>query len=160
MSTFPVTLLRRFHVRLRQGVSMLALGLVAGSAWAGAAAEVWKDPNCGCCSAWVEHLEAAGFAVNTHGHGDMRSIKIEHGVPARLASCHTAVIDGYVIEGHVPAADIQRLLESDAAVAGLAVPGMPHGSPGMETGRLDDYVVYAWQADSDRTRVFQRHTHD
>lgn len=160
MSIFPATLLRAVPVRVRQGLATLALGLVAGTAWAGTAAEVWKDPNCGCCTAWVEHLEAAGFDVRPHDHRDMRAIKAEHGVPAKLASCHTAVIDGYVIEGHVPAADIQRLLDSEAEVAGLAVPGMPHGSPGMETGRVDDYAVYAWREGGDQVQVFQRYTHD
>lgn len=157
--TLPTTFSRSFTHRLRQGLGTLALGLIAGTAWAGPAAEVWKDPNCGCCTAWVEHLEAAGFEVRTHDQGDMRSVKRERGVPAELASCHTAVIDGYVIEGHVPAADIQRLLDTDAEVAGLAVPGMPHGSPGMETGRLDDYAVYAWNR-AGEARVFERYTHD
>lgn len=144
--------------RLRQGLGALALGLFAGSAWAGTLVEVWKDPNCGCCSAWVEHLEAAGFETRTHASHDMAAVKAGHDVPVELASCHTAVIDGYVIEGHVPAADIRRLLETRPDVAGLAVPGMPHGSPGMETGRFDDYAVHAW-TDAGETRIVNRYTH-
>ncbi|GAB2792747.1 DUF411 domain-containing protein [Halomonas shantousis] len=152
--TFP-----SFSRRLRQGVASLTLGLMAGVAWAGPTAEVWKDPYCGCCTAWVEHLEDAGFTVQVHEANNMAAIKGEHGVPAKLASCHTAMIEGYVIEGHVPADDIQRLLQSEADIAGLAVPGMPQGAPGMETGRVDDYNVYAWNED-DNIRVFQRYTHD
>ncbi|MCG7601203.1 DUF411 domain-containing protein [Halomonas sp. McH1-25] len=143
----------------RRGMAGLVLGLMAGSAWAGPVAEVWKDPNCGCCTAWAEHLEQAGFDVQLHASREMGAVKAEHGVPQRLASCHTAVIDGYVIEGHVPATDIQRLLDSGADVSGLAVPGMPHGSPGMETGRVDDYTVYAWQEGGD-IDVYQRYTHE
>lgn len=145
--------------RLRQGVAALSLSLMTGMAWAGPVAEVWKDPNCGCCTAWVKHLQEAGFEVQTHASHDMRAIKAEHEVPDRLVSCHTAMIDGYVIEGHVPAADIERLLASKADVNGLAVPGMPHGSPGMETGRFDDYAVYAWD-DQGGINIYQQHTHD
>ena len=143
----------------RRGMAGLVLGLMAGTAWAGPVAEVWKDPNCGCCTAWADHLKEAGFEVELHASQNMSEVKAEHGVPHRLASCHTAVVEGYVIEGHVPAADIQRLLDSEADVSGLAVPGMPHGSPGMETGRVDNYAVYAWQEDGD-IDVYQRYTHD
>ncbi|MHB0776205.1 DUF411 domain-containing protein [Halomonas sp. WWR20] len=149
-----------FSGRWRQALATLTLGLVAGVAWAGPVAEIWKDPYCGCCSAWVEHLESAGFTVHTHEERNMPAIKAEHGVPAGLASCHTAMIEGYVIEGHVPATDIQRLLEMDADIEGLAVPGMPQGSPGMETGRFDDYNVYAWNAGGNEARVFERHIHE
>lgn len=146
---------------LRRGVTVAMLGLASTSAWAGPLIEVWKDPNCGCCTEWVKHLEEEGFEVTMHDERDMRSVKTEHGVPQKLASCHTATVEGYVIEGHVPAADIQRLLDTaDSEVAGLAVPGMPHGSPGMETGRHDDYAVMSWHHDSRTPTVFQEYVHE
>ncbi len=93
--------------------------------------EVWKDPNCGCCKDWVAHLQASGFAVkvNDTGHEAMRQ---KLGIPQKLGSCHTALVGGYGIEGHVPAADIRRLLRDKPQAAGLTVPGMPVGSPGMD----------------------------
>lgn len=94
---------------------------------------VMKDPNCGCCDAWIEIVEAAGFIVTTElsaGTTLMR-YKSENGIPEAMASCHTARIDGYMLEGHVPVADIHRLLEERPDAIGLAVPGMPYGSPGM-----------------------------
>jgi hypothetical protein len=93
---------------------------------------VWKDPTCGCCSLWVEHLRAAGYAVEVEETPDLRAIKRAKGIPRPLTSCHTATVDGYVIEGHVPADVIDRVLAERPDVAGLAVPGMPVGSPGME----------------------------
>ena len=93
---------------------------------------VHKDPSCGCCGAWAEHVEAAGFPVTIVETGDMDAVKRRLGVPAELASCHTAEVDGYVVEGHVPAAAIERLLALAPAATGLAVPGMPGGSPGMD----------------------------
>ncbi|PAU73736.1 DUF411 domain-containing protein [Vreelandella alkaliphila] len=120
--------------------------------------DVHSDPNCGCCSDWVSHLEEAGFEVNHQRDGDLRSIKIVNGVPPELASCHTALIDGYVIEGHVPASDIKRLLEEQPEVVGLTVPGMPHGSPGMETGRVDDYAVLSWTRNDSTPTIFSEYT--
>ena len=112
-----------------------------------AAMTVYKTATCGCSSAWVEHVRQAGFDVEAIDVERARLIeyKREAGLDQRLASCHTARIDGYVIEGHVPAADIRRLLEERPDVAGLAVPGMPAGSPGMEYGdRVDPYRVIAF----------------
>jgi hypothetical protein len=94
--------------------------------------EVYKDPGCGCCSAWADHLKAAGFTVNVTEKADLADFKTKHGVPTQARSCHTALVGGYVLEGHVPAADVQRLLKDKPAVVGIAVPGMPIGSPGME----------------------------
>ncbi len=107
---------------------------------------VHKTPWCGCCGLWVEHLEAEGFEVDVHEHEDLTPVKQQLGVPLALGSCHTAEIDGYAIEGHVPAADIRRLLEERPdGVRGIAVPGMPVGSPGMEMGdRRDPYDVVAF----------------
>jgi hypothetical protein len=106
--------------------------------------EVWKDPNCGCCKEWVKHLEASGFAtkVNMGGNDAMRA---RLGIPQKLGSCHTALVGGYAIEGHVPAKDIRRLLKDKPQAIGLTVPGMPVGSPGMDDpaygGRRDPYDV-------------------
>ncbi|MDF9393464.1 MULTISPECIES: DUF411 domain-containing protein [Methylococcus] len=105
-------------------------------------ATVFRSPACGCCKKWVEHLQANGFAVKDIVKDDMAAVKRELGVPEHLASCHTAVIGGYRIEGHVPAADIHRLLDTKAPLLGLSVPGMPVGTPGMEAGgRKDAYSV-------------------
>ena len=109
---------------------------------------VYKTPTCGCCKSWVEHAQAAGFQVEVHDTADVAPIKNEHGLPQHLASCHTAIVDGYVIEGHVPADVIRRLLAERPQVAGIAVPGMPAGSPGMEMGsRKDPYDIIAFARD-------------
>jgi hypothetical protein len=106
--------------------------------------EVWKDPACGCCGDWITHLQAHGLQVRVHDTGNT-SARIRLGVEAKYASCHTALVDGYAIEGHVPAGDIRRLLAERPAALGLAVPGMPIGSPGMDgpayQGRKDRYEV-------------------
>ena len=94
--------------------------------------QVYKSPTCGCCANWVTHMQKAGFTTKVTEIEDIDSVKTKNGVPARAQSCHTATVDGYVLEGHVPAADVQRLLKERPAVLGLAVPGMPIGSPGME----------------------------
>lgn len=117
---------------------------------------VHKTPWCGCCAAWVDHVEAAGFEVRVEEHEDLAPIKAEAGVPRELQSCHTATIGGYVIEGHVPAADITRLLEEGPDAIGLAVPGMPAGSPGMEVpGYSQAYEVVMFSEDG--REVFARH---
>jgi hypothetical protein len=124
---------------------------VADSKSASLSIEVFKSPRCGCCEQWIEHLEKHGFDVNTTTVKNMSLVKAEHQIPREMMSCHTGVIDGLVVEGHVPANDIknylaQRTASSDDAVIGLSIPGMPHGSPGMETGRKDDYAVLAFTA--------------
>ena len=103
---------------------------------------VYKSPTCGCCKNWISHLEDNGFKVKAIDSANMSLIKDKNGVPSGARSCHTAVINDYVIEGHVPAADIKKLLKEKRNVAGLAVPGMPMGSPGMEGNRIDKYSVY------------------
>ena len=119
--------------------------------------EVWKDPECGCCKDWVSHLEANGFQVKVHDSGNAQA-RSRLGVPDKLGSCHTALIGGYALEGHVPARDIQRLLKERPKAVGLAVPGMPIGSPGMDGaaygGRKDAYDVLLIQTDGS-TRVYQ-----
>jgi len=120
--------------------------------------EVYKDPACGCCSKWVDHLREQGFVVRATDTTDLAAFKVSHAVPRSLQSCHTALVDGYVIEGHVPAADVRRLLEERPAIAGLAVPGMPIGSPGMEVEGMQaqPYDVMAFERDGG-ARVFARH---
>lgn len=120
--------------------------------------EVVKTPTCGCCSQWVERMQAAGFTVNARNVEDTAPIAKAAGVPDRLRSCHTAKIGGYVIEGHVPAADIERLLaQKPKGAVGLSVPGMVAGSPGMEVpGRADRYQVMLIQKDG-KHKVWATH---
>jgi hypothetical protein len=135
----------------------LAATLTAGqAAWADddLSIKVYKSPTCGCCGDWVDHLEENGFEVDVTDTNDMNTIKQDAGLTPQLASCHTAFIDDYVIEGHVPAADIRRLVEEKPMAHGLSVPGMPAGSPGMEMGdRKDSYQVLLFNK-AGQTRVF------
>jgi hypothetical protein len=126
--------MKRVFTAMVVGGALLLGGLVAAQRPAAPMVEVFKSPTCGCCALWVKHLEANGFATKVTDVEDISTVKAKHGVPGRLQSCHTAVVNGYVIEGHVPAADVQRLLKERPAVVGVAVPGMPIGSPGMEVG--------------------------
>ncbi|WP_035991521.1 DUF411 domain-containing protein [Leptolyngbya sp. KIOST-1] len=106
---------------------------------------VFRSPTCGCCGQWIEHMKAAGFIVKDNLTEDLTAIKEQYGVPANLASCHTTIVDGYVVEGHIPAEDVQRLLTEKPDVAGIAVPGMPIGSPGMESGSyVEPYTVFSF----------------
>ena len=119
---------------------------------------VYKDPSCGCCTKWIEHLRVSGLEPTVHDRTDMDALKDGLGVPATLRSCHTAVAGKYVVEGHVPAADIKRLIKTaPKGIVGIAVPGMPVGSPGMEMGgRSDRYDVIAFSANGAMT-TFARH---
>jgi len=147
----------------RSALTALMLGgPLARIAWAqagartaagGATIEVFKDPTCGCCSIWVEHLKSAGFKAVVSNSADMTAIKNEHKVPAQARSCHTALVGGYVLEGHVPASDVQRLLKEKPKVLGLAVPGMPLGSPGMEAPGGKPYDVLTFDKDG-KTAVY------
>lgn len=114
-----------------------------------------RDPSCGCCGSWVEHLRRAGFRVVIAETGNINPVKQRLGVPADLVSCHTAEVGGYVVEGHVPAGAIRRLLAERPLAAGLAVPGMPTGSPGMEGGGPDNYDVILFGRQG--RRVFTRY---
>jgi hypothetical protein len=147
------------------GAGLLALLLSTGAGAHGASTHelskeptitVYRDPNCGCCTKWIEHLTKHGFLVTDRKTDEMTEIKRGLGVPGKLESCHTGVVNGYVIEGHVPAADIQRLLKEKTKVAGLAVPGMPMGSPGMEGPRTDRYEVVSFDK-TGNTKVFAKH---
>lgn len=135
-------------------------GIVGLTLWPAPAAtrvlRVYRSPSCGCCGAWMAHMAGQGFSIEEHQQDDLAPVKARLGVPAALASCHTAVIDGYVIEGHVPASDVLRLLEERPAATGLAVPGMPIGSPGMEQGeRRAPYAVLVFGPRGEF--VFARH---
>ncbi len=137
------------NVTISRRSLLVGLATAAGAFAAFAAFPVWaqqalpkmtvtKDPSCGCCGAWVEHVRKAGFAVEVIESAEVNRLKVRLGVPQALTSCHTAEIGGYVIEGHVPADAIKRLLSEKPRAKGLAVPGMPVGSPGMEVEGVED----------------------
>ena len=141
------------------GATSLGIGL-ATAADALPEILVHRDPSCGCCGAWAEHLRRAGFHVNIAETGDLNAVKQRLGVPADLVSCHTAEVQGYVIEGHVPAAAIQRLLRDKPKAAGLAVAGMPIGSPGMEGGAPETYEVVLFGPEGRRAFARYRGTQE
>lgn len=119
-----------------------------------------SDPNCGCCGGWAEHMDTHGYQVTTDYSADLFELKAEQGIPAMLRSCHTALVDGYVVEGHVPVEAIEAFLGMDQKpfgdrTIGISVPGMPQGSPGMETGRFDDYDVVAFTADGETAVIHE-----
>lgn len=122
-------------------VGTIALGTLTAAHAEQLVITVHKDPNCGCCSGWVAHLRDAGFAVRVDEASDLELVRSRLGVPTDLVACHTAEVDGYLIEGHVPAPALRRLLSERPAAKGLAVPGMPAGSPGMEGGQSQPYAV-------------------
>jgi len=114
---------------------------------------VYKTPTCGCCGKWVDHLKAAGYEVTVSNLSDLTEIKNLHGVPMTLRTCHTGIVNGYVVEGHVPARFVTRLIEEKPAIAGIAVPGMPIGSPGMEGPYRESYDVVSFDSRGE-TAVF------
>ena len=117
---------------------------------------VYKSPSCGCCAKWVDHMRDAGFEVKVNNTSDVYPIKQEYGLPRGMGSCHTAIVDGYVIEGHVPANDVKKLLAEKPNARGLSVPGMPIGSPGMEQGNYKErYEVIIFGPEG--SKVFARH---
>lgn len=140
-----MTSTNRRHVLhlLAAAAGMAALPAMA-AAPARIAMEVWKDPNCGCCKDWIALMEQAGFAVKVHDVGN-NAVRAKLGLPQNLGSCHTALVGGYVVEGHVPAADVHKLLQAKPKALGITVPGMPIGSPGMDGpeygGRKDPFDV-------------------
>lgn len=147
---------RRFLLIL--GVSASAAAACAQTPRPSSDLAVYKSPTCGCCGAWVEHMTGAGFQARITESADPASIRRSHGLPDSLASCHTAVIGGYVLEGHVPAEDVRRLLAERPNALGLAVPAMPLGSPGMEApdGRREAFETLLVMTGG-ATRVFARH---
>lgn len=143
----------------RRVCSLLLIALVgagAASAESPAPVEVFKSAYCGCCEKWIEHMQQNGFKVNAHNVNDVLAARRSLGMPERLGSCHTAKVGGYVIEGHVPAGDIRRLLKEKPPALGLAVPSMPQGSPGMESRTPVPYETLLVQADGG-TRTFAQH---
>ena len=139
----------------RRGVLIVAAASLFQFQNAAAAAEpvitVHKDPNCGCCSGWVQHLQKGGFPTKVMETSDLDAVKRRLGVPDDLAACHTAEVSGYVIEGHVPVSALKRLLAEKPNATGLAVPGMPIGSPGMEGGTPEKYDVVLFGQNGRRT---------
>lgn len=139
------------------GAAAVSLGMLP-HAWAQHAlptVTVYKSPACGCCGDWEKHMRAAGFRLETRNLADVTPLKSKLGVPEALRSCHTATVEDYVLEGHVPAADVKRLLRERTKTRGLAVPGMPIGAPGMEQGPPEPYATIAF--DRTGSRVFERH---
>lgn len=151
----------RFLSRRQALLGLMGAGMgVGGSVWAAkelaTPLTVWKDPQCGCCGDWIDHMKTHGFAITVHDTGNAAA-RTRLGLDRRYASCHTALVGGYVLEGHVPAGDVRRLLKEKPVALGLAVPGMPVGSPGMDgpvyKGQRDPYDVLLVGRDG-RSRVF------
>jgi len=144
----------------RRSIVFAAAALAAfgagGIARAAPVVDVYKSESCGCCGKWVDHLRAHGFAVRAHDVPDPAAYRAKFGVPDALGSCHTARVAGYTIEGHVPAREVKRLLAERPAAVGLAVPGMPLGSPGMEAPRNEPYAVLLIDRQG-RTTVYARY---
>lgn len=149
--------INRRHLMLSTAAGFALASGVARASAPQLAIKVYKDPSCGCCGAWVDHLKKAGFTTDVEERFDMNALKTKLGVPSDLASCHTGLIDGYAIEGHVPAADIKRLVASRATAKGLAVAGMPVNSPGMEVSGEpnEQYMVWLFQSDGKRIAYAQ-----
>ena len=146
--------MNRRHVLLSAGALATIVALPALAASPPTELQVFKSPTCGCCGAWVEHMRAAGFSVKVTEVDDTTAARKRLGLPDRFASCHTATVAGYVLEGHVPAAEVKRLLAQRPKALGLAVPGMPPSAPGMDVpGRKDPYDVLLISADG-QSRVF------
>jgi hypothetical protein len=148
--------------------TLLTLALAIGCAWAGSvwmAAQsaakpqmiVYKSATCGCCSKWVEHMQANGFAVKAVDVDDIDKVKRDNGVPQSAASCHTGIVNGYVVEGHVPADAVLKMLKDKPAISGIAVPGMPMGAPGMEVpgGQKEAFDIVSFDK-SGKTAVYQK----
>lgn len=156
-SPIQARLPRRHFVGL---VAALGVARVFAEPDPAVAVQVWKDPNCGCCKDWIAHLERNGFKISALDGGNSAA-RARLGMPQKLGSCHTALVQGYVVEGHVPATDIHRLLKDRPSALGLAVPGMPIGSPGMDGpvygSRRDPYQVLLVQRDG-ATTVFSNHS--
>lgn len=147
--------MRHHYLNRRQSLALLGASaglLIIGATRASAAGKMTmhKSPTCGCCSKWAARMREAGFTVEEVVEADMDAVKAKFGVPKAMQSCHTALIDGYVVEGHVPAEAIDRLLVEQPKVTGVAAPGMPSGSPGMEMGEAEVFMLYLFDAASSR----------
>jgi hypothetical protein len=137
-------------------IASLILLAISSPSQSGPLVTVFKTPTCACCGKWVEHLRANGFAVKVQEVNDTAGYERQYRVPRTMESCHTAVVNGYTIEGHVPAADIKRLLNEKPKAVGLAVPGMPVGSPGMEAAHSEAFSVFVFD-EGGRTSVYARY---
>lgn len=149
----PVTSNRR--TALMAGLAVIAIP-TAALAQGAKRITVYKTPWCGCCGGWVDHMRRAGWTAQVVELEDLAPIRARHGIPERLSSCHTGVVGRYAIEGHVPASDVERLLREAPAARALTAPGMPAGSPGMESAGREPYVTLLILADGS-TRTFGRH---
>lgn len=147
---------RAFASSFRQAGLAVLLSLPLAASAAQPVIEVYKTEYCGCCKEWIKHLEANGFTVKAKDVANPGDYREKFGIPAQYASCHTGHVGGYAVEGHVPASDIKRLLAEKPKARGLAVPGMPMGSPGMEGSRKDAYDVLLVK-DGGKSSVYQRH---
>ena len=148
---------RRTWLECVLAVAPVALGGSALFAQAKVPIAVYKDPNCGCCEKWVAHMNANGFTVTVHNSKEMAPIKKRYKVPVAVESCHTAVVGNYVVEGHVPAADVKTLLaRKPAGFIGLAIPGMPASAPGMDVTPFQPYTVLSFDA-AGKTAVYAQH---
>lgn len=149
--------MRRRDVTLAITVGLAALGSSALAAGSAPQMQVFKSPTCGCCGAWVDHLKAAGFAVKVTEVQDTSNARRRYGLPDKFGSCHTGFVNGYVVEGHVPAAEVKRLLAMKPDAIGLAVPDMPVGSPGMEMGDAKEPYDVLLVDKRGRATVFARY---
>ncbi|MBW8270809.1 MULTISPECIES: DUF411 domain-containing protein [Roseomonadaceae] len=134
----------------RRGALLLAVAVATGTAAQaapGIRVEVWQDPNCGCCGGWVRHMRGAGFEVVAHDTAELDAVKRANGVPEALWSCHTALVEGYVVEGHVPVGALARLLAERPDIRGISLPGMPLGSPGMNGPKTEPFIIYTLPRD-------------
>ena len=148
------------RLKLVLGLLLVPMLVIGGFTVESIAAEVimYKNPSCGCCGAWAKHMRGAGFVVKEMPREDMAAVKEKYGISADLASCHTAIVDGYVIEGHVPASDVQRLLQERPQIVGLTAPGMPMQSPGMQAEGMPPkhYSVLAFDKQG-KVKVYHRY---
>lgn len=144
-------------ILLASAVLLLVVGglVIVQQREASASVVVYKTPTCGCCSKWVDHLREAGFTVDARDVNDLSAIKAQYGVQRTFSSCHTALVDGYVVEGHVPSTYVARMLAERPQIKGISVPGMPIGSPGMEGPNPEAYDVLAFD-EAGRTTVYAR----
>ena len=154
-----------FLSRRRTLIALGAVAIVAAGGWAlffksaptsAADVVVYKNPTCGCCSKWADHMRAKGFTVEVKAVDNIGKIKEKYGIPPELESCHTSLIDGYIIEGHVPVREVNRLLTERPDAKGIAVAGMPAGSPGMEGRYTDRYKVMLFRSDGSK-EVYARY---
>jgi hypothetical protein len=152
---FPQNKPNRRAVLALAGMAALGLASAAHATAARTQISVWKTPSCGCCKDWVKQLQANGFEVVTYDVKETASKRQSVGIAAKYGSCHTGLVNGYVLEGHVPAREVQRMLREKPAAIGLAVPGMPVGSPGMEMGTAADAFDVLLVLKDGSARVFQ-----